>query len=89
MNGGHHERVTTSAEPGKPAGADAVLFEPGPIEVLERWQKFGATWRVVSRAEGWVTLSLCRCDGGEELQRLTSTNPELLKWLGDRTSSEE
>jgi len=43
----------------------------------------------VSRAEGWVTLSLCRCDGGEELQRLTSTNPELLKWLGDRTSSEE
>jgi hypothetical protein len=81
--------VTTSAEPGKPADADAVLFEPGPIEVLERWQKFGATWRVMSRAQGWATLSLCRRDGGDELQRVTSTNPELLKWLGDRTSSEE
>jgi len=89
VNGGHHEGVMTSAEPGKPADADAVLFEPGPIEVLERWQRFGATWRVVSRAEGWVTLSLCRCDGGEEVQRLTSTNPELLKWLADRTSSEQ
>ena len=89
MNGEHHERVTTSAGPSKPADADAVVFEPGPIEVLERWQKFGGTWRVVSRAQGWVTLSLCRCDGGEELQRLTSTMPELLDWLGNRTSSEE
>jgi hypothetical protein len=89
MNGRHHEGVTTSAGPGKPADADAVVFEPGPIQVLERWQKFGATWRVVSRGEGWVTLSLRRCDGGEELQRLTSTIPELLVWLGNRTSSEE
>jgi len=42
----------------------------------------------VSRGEGWVTVSLCRCDGGEELQRLTSTNPELLEWLADKTSSD-
>ena len=89
MNGEHHGRMTNAAGPGKPADADAVVFEPGPIAVLERWQKFGATWRVVSRAQGWVTLSLRRCDGGEELQRLTSTNPELLAWLGNRTSSEE
>jgi len=89
VNGRHHERVTESAGPGRPADADAVVFEPGPIEVLLRWQKLGATWRVVSRTQTWVTLSLCRCDGGEELQRLTSTNPELLEWLADRTSSEE
>ncbi|HEY3924473.1 MAG TPA: hypothetical protein VGL75_07915 [Acidothermaceae bacterium] len=81
--------MTTSAGTGKPADADAVVFEPGPIEVFERWQKFGGTWRVVSRGEGWVTLSVCRRDGGEELQRLSSTIPELLEWLGDRTSSEE
>ena len=81
--------MTESVGLDRPADADTVLFEPGPIEVLERWQKFGATWRVVSRGEGWVTLSLCRCDGGEELQRLTSTRPELLEWLADRTSSEQ
>lgn len=89
MNGEHHEQVMASAGPSEPVDADAVAFEPGPIEVLERWQTFGATWRVLSRGQGWVTLSLCRCDGGEELQQLTSTNPELLEWLGDRTSSEE
>ncbi len=89
VNGGHHEQVITPAGHDKPADADDVVFEPGPIQVLERWQEFGATWRVVSRGEGWVTLSLCRCDGGEELQRVTSTIPELLVWLGNRTSSEE
>jgi hypothetical protein len=89
VNGEHHERMSRSADPGKPADADAVVFEPGPIEVLKRWQEFGGTWRVVSRADGWVTLSLRRCDGGEELQQVTSTIPELLVWLGDKTSSEE
>jgi hypothetical protein len=86
VNGAHHEQVT------KPAGSDrpdVVLFEPGPIEVLERWQSFGATWRVVARAERSVTLSLCRCDGGEEVQRVTSTNSELLEWLAGRTTSEQ
>ena len=89
MNGGHHEQVTKSSGPSRPAEADGVLFEPGPIEVLERWQSFGATWRVVARAPGSVTISLCRCDDGEEVQRLTSTNPELLSWLADRPSSEQ
>ena len=89
MNGRHHERVSKSARPGRPTEVDGDLFEPGPIEVLERWQSFGATWRVVARAEGSVTVSLCRCDGGEEVQRLTSTNPELLGWLAGRTSSEQ
>lgn len=89
MNDGHHEQVTNLPAPSGPGEVDGVLFEPGPIEVLERWQSFGAMWRVVARAPGSVTISLCRCDGGEEVQRLTSTNPELLGWLADRTSSEQ
>jgi hypothetical protein len=89
VNGGHHEQVSKAAGPGRPAEVDGVLFEPGPIEFVERWQSFGATWRVVSRTAGSVTLSLCRCDSGEEVQRLTSTNPELIEWLADRTSSEQ
>lgn len=60
-----------------------------PIELLERWQRFGATWRVVSEGQGSVMVSLCRCDGGEEVQRLTSTDAALLAWLAGRQSSEE
>ncbi|HEY5051466.1 MAG TPA: hypothetical protein VII50_11235 [Acidothermaceae bacterium] len=77
--------MSESARSGRPDG----VFEPGAIEVLERWQNFGATWRVVSRIEGSVTLSLCRCDGGEEVQRLTSSDVDLLGWLAGRTSSEQ
>lgn len=59
------------------------------MERLERWQEFGAVWRVVSRAAGTLTISLCRCDGGEEIDQLTSNDPDLLAWLGSRTSSEQ
>ena len=89
MNGEHHEQMHKSPGSGRPADVDGVLFEPGPIEVLERWQSFGATWRVVARTQRSVTISLCRCDGGEEVQRLTSTNPELLGWLADKTGSDQ
>lgn len=59
------------------------------MERLERWQEFGAVWRVASRAAGTVAISLCRCDGGEEIDQLTSNDPDLLAWLGGRTSSEQ
>jgi hypothetical protein len=35
-----------------------------------------------------VTISLCRCDASEEIDRLTSNDPDLLAWLGDHPSSE-
>jgi hypothetical protein len=59
-----------------------------PIDLLRRWEGFGGTWRVVERAAGGVTVSLCRCDGGEEAERLTSADPALLDFLGNRTSSD-
>jgi hypothetical protein len=68
---------------GKPGSATPT------IELLERWQSFGATWRVVEQQVGSVTIVLCRCDGGEEVQRLTSTDAALQAWLAGRTSSEE
>jgi hypothetical protein len=59
-----------------------------PIETVQRWEQFGATWRVVAETPGTVTISFCRCDGGEEVQRLTSSDPDLLSWLAGRTSNE-
>jgi hypothetical protein len=32
---------------------------------------------------------MCRCDGGEEMDRLTSTDPELRAWIGERQTSDD
>jgi hypothetical protein len=73
-------------EPGE-GGVDAA--DTDPVELLRRWEDFGATWRVVSRTPEGVTVSLCRCDGGEEVLRVTSGSPQLEAWLAGRSSSEQ
>jgi hypothetical protein len=60
-----------------------------PIAVLQRWADAGAVWRVVDRRRAGVTIALYRCDGGEEVDRITSTDPRLLRYLAGRESSEE
>ena len=59
------------------------------VAVLTRWQDSGATWQVVARSPDSVTVALCRCEGGEEMQRLTSGDPALLAFLAGRGSSED
>lgn len=49
---------------------------------LRRWVDFGGTWRVERRDATSVTLALCRCDGGEQVDVLVSADPELLKLVG-------
>lgn len=60
-----------------------------PAAVLRRWEDSGGVWRVLARGERGVTVSLCQCTGGEEVERLTSSDPELLTFLGDREASDE
>ncbi|WP_316573757.1 hypothetical protein [Nocardia canadensis] len=60
-----------------------------PIETLRRWTDSGAIWRVLARRTGSVTIGLFECTGGQEVDRFTSTDPALLRFLGDRTSSED
>jgi hypothetical protein len=59
------------------------------VAVLQRWADAGAVWRVVDRRHGSVTVALCRCDGGEEVDRISSTDPNLMRFLADRASSED
>jgi hypothetical protein len=59
-----------------------------PVDMLRRWEDFGAVWRVESRNPKEVTVVLYRCDGGEEVSRITSSSPVLLTWLAGRTRSE-
>jgi len=56
---------------------------------LQRWQDSGAVWEVISRRGRGVTVTLLRCDGGEEVDRFTSDDPRLLAFIGDRRSSAE
>lgn len=56
---------------------------------LVRWEASGAVWRVVDTAQTAVTVTLCTCDGGEEVDQLTSDDPLLRSYVRDRRSSEE
>ena len=60
-----------------------------PVAVLSRWEAAGAVWRVLGRDGDAVTVSLCQCDGGEEVGRLTSADPRLSRYLAGRTRSDD
>lgn len=60
-----------------------------PVETLLRWQDSGAIWRVAERGGDSVTIALYECTGGQEVDRFTSTDPGLLRFLGERASSED
>ncbi|HEY9293936.1 MAG TPA: hypothetical protein VIP98_21860 [Microlunatus sp.] len=68
---------------------DSTPDEATAIARVRRWEDLGGIWRVLDRRPNWVTVSLCRCDGGEEVERFASSEPALLGYLEDRTSSEE
>lgn len=59
------------------------------VETLRRWADSGAIWRVLSRRGDTVTIGLFECTGGQEADRFTSGDPALLRFLGERTSSED
>ena len=66
-----------------------VTVPDDPIDVLQRWADAGAVWRVVERRRAGVTVALYWCDGGEEVDRISSTDPRLLRYLAGRSSSED
>ena len=59
------------------------------LEVLRRWESGGAAWRVLARTPGRLDVALLTCDAGEQVGRLVSADPELLTYVGERTSSED
>jgi hypothetical protein len=58
-----------------------------PVAVLRRWEDFGAVWRVAARTGTTVTVSLCRCDDGEEVERFTSDDPQLIAYVEGKGES--
>lgn len=56
---------------------------------LRRWEESGATWQVLARGAGGVVIALLSCDAGEEMDRLSSADPAVLAYVGDRERSDE
>jgi hypothetical protein len=48
------------------------------LDRLLRWERSGGTWTVAGRSRDAVTLALMTCDGAEEMDVLTSSDPEVL-----------
>ena len=63
------------------------MAEP-PLQTLARWEDSGALWRTRSLGEGEAVVELCTCHG-EPVDELRSADPELLRYLAARRSSEE
>ncbi|WP_024805066.1 hypothetical protein [Nocardia sp. BMG51109] len=59
------------------------------VATLRRWADSGAVWRVLSRRAGHVVVALYDCSGGTEVDRIVSKDRALLRYLGNRTSSED
>ena len=51
------------------------------LDLLRRWEDAGGTWRLDHRRGDTMTITLCRCDGGEEVDRLVSDAPELIAYV--------
>ena len=72
-----------------PDTPDGPVGPDDPVAVLSRWEAAGAVWRVIGRRGDEVTISLCQCDGGEEVGRLTSADPRLVRYLAGRSASDD
>lgn len=52
-----------------------------PIARLERWTAHGGTCRLVELGPDQAQVVLCRCDGGEEVERFTTADPAVAAWV--------
>lgn len=57
------------------------------LEKLERWELHGAVWRLRSIEAGEARVELLTCHG-EPIDELRSRDPELLRYLAKRPSSD-
>lgn len=51
------------------------------VAQLDRWIAAGGEWRVLSRAGDEIVVALLTCDGGEEMERITSSEFDFLEFV--------
>jgi hypothetical protein len=55
---------------------------------LQRWEDSGAVWRAVHVSDAKAIVDLCTCTG-EPVDRIESSDPDLIRLLRERPTSEE
>ncbi|WP_210508241.1 hypothetical protein [Naasia sp. SYSU D00057] len=60
-----------------------------PLARVLRWEDAGGTWRRETGGAEQASVVLCRCDGGEEVERIVSSDPELLAFLDGVPADDE
>ena len=55
-----------------------------PVEILTRWEDHGAEWRAVHVSDELAVVDLCTCTG-EPVERLESSDPDLIRFLRERS----
>jgi len=58
-----------------------------PATLLQHWEESGGIWRILGARGDELTVSLCQCTGGEEVDRLVSADPDLRTYVAGRLSS--
>ena len=53
------------------------------VERLLRWQEAGGVWRLLVTAGPETTVLLLSCDGGSEMDRVTSDDPAFVAFVSD------
>jgi hypothetical protein len=59
------------------------------LTALLRWEASGGTWAVLRRSESALELSLRTCTAGEEVERLSSADADVVDHVGDRDRSDD
>ena len=67
-------------------GAGAPSSDSG-LTVLRDWEDAGAAWRVATLTPERAVVMLCACTG-EPVDRLESSDPELIAYLRKRAASD-
>jgi hypothetical protein len=76
------------AERVKPAGPADPSDTTESVAALLGWELAGGVWWVLGRGAGEVTIGLFTCDTGEEMDRFTSADEQLLAVVDERSTSE-
>ncbi|MCL2541198.1 MAG: asparaginase [Nocardioidaceae bacterium] len=73
-------RVFRADEVVKDTTRGVFVEAPSPdLERILRWERQGGEWQVLTTGADAVTVALMRCDAGEEIDRLTSSAPDVLR----------
>lgn len=60
----------------------------GPLGTLLRWEQAGGVWRVTWNDGDVATVALMRCDAGEVVEEVSSSDDDFLTYVAGRPSSE-